>query len=634
MDVDCDDGVACTMDFCDPAGFCRNPVDIAMCDDGIFCNGVEQCDPIRGCVPGPPESCNDGDVCTLDACDEAEKTCRHAPRDLDEDGEADWHCEGGTDCDDRDPTRGTLASEVCDDAVDNDCDKVIDEADCGRPRHDVCEDALDVSAGGVFVVDNRGTIADYTLGCGGFRRDIVLTFRLDAPADVEIVAEGSGLTAVALRTRCEQLDTEIECASGFPGQVRSRSLLAGTYYAIVNDSGIGEMAIEVAFSEPTSPPTNETCTMPADVSAGGSFPGSFVDVTDDLATSCGATGAPDLVYSFTTTETQNVRLSLFSPSSDTMAFSVRSTCDSEATQLRCVRGAPAAALLHELPAGTYFVVVEGPSAREVDFQLDVAFEAPSAAPAGDSCSNPVTLPLEATVLGSLADKQDDHETSCGFFYNDAVYRFTLTQRRDVTVNVDGGGTFMYTSIRPTCTNGETQLRCVSGSPSRARLRNLAPGTYYVVVESFRGTGFNISVETTPPTVPVNVSGNEACVVGDAHVVPATGGLFRGNTMSMRNDYEASCGGSARSPDATFSLSLTTSRRVVASTEGSSFDTVLHMHEGMCASGSDRVCDDDGGDGSSSLIDRVLTVGTYYYVVDGFGTTNSGEYLFEVVVTDP
>src|SRR5688572_19901775 len=82
-DPACDDGVPCTRDICDPLGFCRNTVDTALCDDGIFCNGLERCNPIRGgCDPSPPESCNDMDVCTIDTCDEELKTCLHGPRDF------------------------------------------------------------------------------------------------------------------------------------------------------------------------------------------------------------------------------------------------------------------------------------------------------------------------------------------------------------------------------------------------------------------------------------------------------------------------------------------------------------------------------------------------------------------------
>jgi hypothetical protein len=47
------------------------------CDDGLFCNGAETCNPQVGCVPGTPPSCSDAYTCTTDSCDETAKACVH-----------------------------------------------------------------------------------------------------------------------------------------------------------------------------------------------------------------------------------------------------------------------------------------------------------------------------------------------------------------------------------------------------------------------------------------------------------------------------------------------------------------------------------------------------------------------------
>lgn len=59
----CDDGLACTIDLCDPAsGRC------------VFI-------PIEGCEPDPCENvrCDDGNHCTIDACDPRTGACTHTP---------------------------------------------------------------------------------------------------------------------------------------------------------------------------------------------------------------------------------------------------------------------------------------------------------------------------------------------------------------------------------------------------------------------------------------------------------------------------------------------------------------------------------------------------------------------------
>ncbi|HEY1956515.1 MAG TPA: hypothetical protein VGH28_12915 [Polyangiaceae bacterium] len=80
-DAECNDSIACTLDACDPAlHVCTHAPRDAMCDDGIFCDGTETCDPTDGCLTAPLD-CSDAVTCTVDACDEASKSCTHTPDD-------------------------------------------------------------------------------------------------------------------------------------------------------------------------------------------------------------------------------------------------------------------------------------------------------------------------------------------------------------------------------------------------------------------------------------------------------------------------------------------------------------------------------------------------------------------------
>jgi hypothetical protein len=78
--VDCDDDSSCTTDTCDEnANECKHVEGPNSCNDGLFCNGVERCDPDGGCLPGNPPNCGDGIPCTVDACNEAQDRCTHTP---------------------------------------------------------------------------------------------------------------------------------------------------------------------------------------------------------------------------------------------------------------------------------------------------------------------------------------------------------------------------------------------------------------------------------------------------------------------------------------------------------------------------------------------------------------------------
>lgn len=73
---DCDDGIECTIDFCDDTLGCLSNPSAAACEDGLECT-LSACDPDTGCVSTVDESlCDDGVECTDALCD-TEVGCIH-----------------------------------------------------------------------------------------------------------------------------------------------------------------------------------------------------------------------------------------------------------------------------------------------------------------------------------------------------------------------------------------------------------------------------------------------------------------------------------------------------------------------------------------------------------------------------
>jgi hypothetical protein len=53
-----------------------------VCDDGLFCNGTESCDTQLGCMAGSPPALEETVGCTEDQCDEINDLVVHIPNDL------------------------------------------------------------------------------------------------------------------------------------------------------------------------------------------------------------------------------------------------------------------------------------------------------------------------------------------------------------------------------------------------------------------------------------------------------------------------------------------------------------------------------------------------------------------------
>jgi hypothetical protein len=104
-DAECDDELPCTMDRC-VEGRCQSAEaeDGTSCADGRFCTVDDRCE--AGACVGTPRSCDDGDPCTLDSCDEGMARCL---------GEA--------------VLPGPAEDDLCGDGIDQNCDGVVDGGD-------------------------------------------------------------------------------------------------------------------------------------------------------------------------------------------------------------------------------------------------------------------------------------------------------------------------------------------------------------------------------------------------------------------------------------------------------------------------------------------------------------------------
>ncbi len=123
--VNCGDGIGCTDDSCNEGtDSCDNIANNGNCNDGLFCNGSETCDPVLDCQAGTAVDCNDGVGCTDDSCNEGTDSCDNIANDANcpDDGQfcnGDESCDAIADCvSSGDPCTG---GDVCNETTDT-CD--------------------------------------------------------------------------------------------------------------------------------------------------------------------------------------------------------------------------------------------------------------------------------------------------------------------------------------------------------------------------------------------------------------------------------------------------------------------------------------------------------------------------------
>jgi len=139
----------------------------------------------------------------------------------------------------------------------------------------------------------------------------------------------------------------------------------------------------------------------------------------------------------------------------------------------------------------------------------------------------------------------------------------------------------------------------------------------------------------PPIATEFQGGDDCASAVDLGTLPAT---VSGTTIGYVNDYDEACpytGGTA--PDVVYSYTPATNMTILASlcTPGTNtdYDTKLYIYEGACP-GTVTGCSDDACDAPmySSYVSELtadLTAGnTYYFVVDGYGTSD-GNYTLNV-----
>jgi hypothetical protein len=535
-----------------------------------------------------------------------------------------------------------------------------------------------------------------TTGAGVLRRDAVHSFRLTAPRRVAVsVSPATGFTPVVTLRAASAPNTVLArmdlgtCVAGTTTQTYDLGATASPatpidYLLVVDsaDASCGSYTLNLQSTAITVQAESRTLlgtggdlgnlTTPTAQSVRVTDARSLCDLADDVTSSCSAsgTGRRDAVYRFALDAPRRITARLRSMVGFDGVLSIRDASDNEvmsAAGAYCTNTSTTGdeSLTVNLPAPAantvYYVVVDSydSACTTGSYLLDVDVETLTLT--GDTSGSPhflgnLTSPTStsATATGSsTCDLNDDVTSSCssaGPLRRDAVYSFTLSAPRRVTVSVTPqasspgfnptlelrGPTPSFTTLSgTTCTNSAGAG--VTGTES-ILVPTLDAGTYWVVVDSADGTCGNYTLD---------VQTADAGTVGDSFASPydvddltsRSARYDAGSTCDLADDHApSSCITAAGSREAVYRFNVTSSRRVSVSLRTRSgrppFDYVLSLRDAAFnpLAPSASSCVNGGGSGEMETVAWDLAAGgTYYAVVDSNGA-GCGDYRLEFQTT--
>lgn len=610
------------------------------CVTNAECSGATPiCDPSVGTCVG---CVSDGDCTTkgVGQCDPADKTCKQ--------------CLGDADC-----SGATCSSNSC----------------SGAPANDTCANLFPLTfENGVAKVwgDLSQAKGDVVGACPFFPfygKDRAYSFTLTHVSDVEIrmnALQSGFKPAMALRYVCDDQAEEFSCSADPSGKgyaaIKEEGLQPGTYYVWADalDASTGGAFELIVKATERTPAPNDVCAnaipLTFDSSGVATVTGSTVYARNDTSGSCAGESSGDVVYSFTLTGDASVRATVTPPASTAdwpVAVYIRKACDDATTanEVRCAStlgSGTGTATSYSLPAGTYYVWVDGDSSIGAnirgEFTLTVTQGPPQNAPTNDDCSSPKQLTFVndvATESGSTRLAADDLAVSpCGGTATaDVVYTFTTNAPQkfvaEVTPKTAGYQPIVYLRNQTAgCTGANSgAMTCDqslnSSSLARIQVNSLPAGTYYLWVDGYRfaspnSGSFDLKVTLAPP---------QANAINDSCASPATPLTFIGDTATVSSstvgvvdNTRGTCNfftDPPTNPDVVYSFTTGPGAQSVTAEvipASPTYIPVVYVRSACDTPGvaNEHLCSNAGVQaGTAKVVIPSLPAGTYYVWVDGY-----------------
>jgi hypothetical protein len=267
-------------------------------------------------------------------------------------------------------------------------------------------------------------------------------------------------------------------------------------YTVFADARERESTGSYALSLETAPPTGGGATGDgcgdaiALVGPGATVAGDTFAARDDVAGSCGGSGAADVVYRLDVPRRSRFRATLEGEEAAHLLVVWR-RCGDRASEIACGRSVE-----EVLTPGTYFVAVDGPT-RDALGRYGLAWALEDLAPQAMACASAPLLVEGRAIAATTAGAGDRFATACGGAAvasgsADRVFHFSLAAPAKVRIEMTDSalGFDAFLALRKSCVDasgsaGGVQLACTGaedGAKRRVIEAALEKGTYWVVVD--------------------------------------------------------------------------------------------------------------------------------------------------------
>jgi hypothetical protein len=434
---------------------------------------------------------------------------------------------------------------------------------------------------------------------------------------------------------CEQ-GNEMECSDDAEGSTNKSHIEAlvdtGDYGVVVSSFDGDRGDFELRAQQQEAPGLETYCNAAKPITPDAKMSDVVGGNGSNFRASCGNGDGDELLYKLDLKNRSRVRATAKTTAGGDPTISIRTRCEDPMSELQCsnqyrFEGVSWTGLMSP---GSYTVIVDASDPQYVgtaEVQVDVAPDGGQGGVEGDTCKDAKPLPTSGSLVTDTFKAKGDARVSCASDPSaDVVYKLDVKSKSRVFVySSDVEGRHVL-AIQKTCSDLKSELSCDLLTSGKQIDQTLEPGSYSFIVkgkgvEDFGRTRLNMKVRDL---------GAAAGLCKAAPKIESGKSISDTTAGAADNFVSPGCGGSIAyqaSGDKVYQFTLKERSHVnVQLKPGSFYNTVLSLRSD-CADPTrgEIVC----ASYYQKTIDRDLDPGTYYVVVDGYGTKAEGAYTIEL-----